>query len=276
MTSETTRRGVLCECVNVKTGATIKNGTPHHNFILDLSVIETGQTLIKFLPCNSSTKGRFTVPHGSDFVKLYNLTLGGVPKKRFSEAHHLARHFLNARFYAEYESARDKNNKHYLRVTHIEPERYCKSDSFTASGVLKKTRKNTAKPPPKLPDDYRTSTGQTPDDYRTNTGQTPDEKTLQGSKTLGLEPVFNPIIPSKIEPSNIRTCTHVDDEFFLNYPPAAFEFYSKELHNLIHGFGFDEDEATEHALEQVRRQFVQLAPPPNHFMAGTMPSYTHH
>ena len=124
----------------------------------------------------------------------------------------------------DYEPATGSGGKHYLKATHIEPKTACMGEEWTASGALKKARKKGKKPPPELPDKYRTSTGQTPDFYRIFTGQVPDEKTLEDSKTLGLKPVFNPIKELPIQSKTTKPLTHDSvNGFLLNQPPNNYE-----------------------------------------------------
>ena len=84
---------LLCECIetriaNIQTVAGVKPV-----FILELYNESREEQFIKYLNCNSTTKGQYKVPHNSDFAKLYRLTLGVNSTKHFSEAHKILHHF---------------------------------------------------------------------------------------------------------------------------------------------------------------------------------------
>ena len=193
-------QSVLCECVGWKQSISNINGIGQQSFVLDLCIVDSGEMLVKYLNCNSTTPNRYTVKHNGDFAKLYRLTLGSNPTKRFSEAQYLVSHFLGCRFYAEYKTAMGKNKIVYLKVVSLRPEKPILDDAWTSTGMVKKTRKG-GKPTPEI---YRNITGFSPDKHRNITGKTPDDKTLQAANSLGLEALFNPIQSPEPRGSNAK------------------------------------------------------------------------
>jgi hypothetical protein len=133
---------VLCECIDTKIGSIYTAGGNSPLLIMELYAEPNNATLTKFFNCQSKTKGCYTVPHNSDFAKLYRLTFGENPTKRFSKAHQLLGHFLGCRFFVGYETAASKKNGSYRKVTHIEPEKPILNDAWVATGALKKSRKS--------------------------------------------------------------------------------------------------------------------------------------
>ena len=171
-------QSVLCECVEWKQSISNINGIIQHSFVLDLCVVDTGEMLVKYLNCNSTTPNRYTVKHNGDFAKLYRLTLGSNPTKRFSDAGKLVSHFLDCRFFAEYKKTVAKNKIVYSKVVSLRPEKPILDDAWTSTGMVKKARK----------------VGNKTAESRWNIGGlSVDDKTLQASNSLGLEAVFNPI-----------------------------------------------------------------------------------
>jgi len=245
---------ISCECIGTRIGAINTAGGEKPVFIMELHAEAINAPLIKYFNCNTSTKNRYTVSSNSDFAKLYRLTLGENPTKRFSEAKHLLSHFQEHRFNADYEHASLKNGTRYFKVTQIMPELSCKSDRWTANGTLKKVSRKSQKPPPEIPDEHRKSTGQLPDFYRINTGQVPDDKTLQHPKTLGLEVVFNPTKTLPTQGKTTKPLDHTPDgEFFFN--PEALAFYNDRLDVLLNHFEFEKVEAVELAQQATIMQF---------------------
>ena len=180
-------QSVLCECVEWKQSISNINGIIQHSFVLDLCVVDTGEMLVKYLNCNSTTPNRYTVKHNGDFAKLYRLTLGSNPTKRFSDAGKLVSHFLDCRFFAEYKKTVAKNKIVYSKVVSLRPEKPILNDSWTSTGMVKKTRKGGYKT-----EEYqRKSSGLLADKQRKSSGLLADCKTLQGANSLGLEAVFN-------------------------------------------------------------------------------------
>lgn len=86
------KTGITCECIGTRIGEIPTKGGVKPVFVVELHTDEISAPIIKYFNCDSQTKGRYTVPHNSDFAKLYRLTLGQNPTKRFSEAHKLLTH----------------------------------------------------------------------------------------------------------------------------------------------------------------------------------------
>jgi hypothetical protein len=193
-------QSVLCECVGWKQSISNINGVSQHSFVLDLCVVGTGEMLVKYLNCNSTTPNRFTVKHNGDFPKLYRLTLGSNPTKRFSDAGKLVSHFLGCRFIAQYKTVMGKNKMVYSKVVSLRPEKPILDDAWTSTGMVKKTRKGCHKTA-----EYPWNIGGLSVDERWNIGGlSVDEKTLQTANSLGLEALFNPIQSPEPRGSNAK------------------------------------------------------------------------
>ena len=121
---------VLCECIDVRIGEIMTPGGKNPIFILELHNEAINAPLIKYLNCDSTTQGCYTVPHNSDFAKLYRLTIGDNPTKRFSRARQLLGHFLGRWFIVGYQDAQLKKGKHYFKG--VQPQFY---DSLKETGV---------------------------------------------------------------------------------------------------------------------------------------------
>lgn len=247
---------ISCECISTRIGAIFTAGGDKPVFIMELHAEAISEPLIKYFNCNTTTKNRYTVSSNSDFAKLYRLTVGENPTKRFSEAKHLLSHFLESRFFANYEQASLKNGTPYFKVTQIMPELPCKNDRWTANGTLKKVSKKSKKPPPEIPAEHRKSTGQLPDYYRINTGQVPDDETPQAAISLGLEPVFNPTKTLPIQGKTTYTLDHTPDGEFL-FNPEALTFYNDRLDVLLNHFEFEKSEAEALAKQATLMQFSE-------------------
>lgn len=208
-------QSVLCECIQWKQSISNINGIIQHSFVLDLCVVDTGEMLVKYLNCNSSTPNRYTVPHNSDFAKLYRLALGSNPTKRFSDAQYLVGHFLDCRFIAQCKTAVGKNKIAYSKVVSLRPEKPILSDAWTSTGMVKKTRKGSHKPV------------ESPWNIL---GLSLDDKTLQTSNSLGMEGVFNPI--QSPEPRGKKVKRDLPQMRFFNY--SRFENESiNDFHNRV-------------------------------------------
>jgi hypothetical protein len=218
---------VLCECTDWRQSVSDFEGIGQHSFILDLCVISTGEMLVKYLNCNSTTKNRYTVKHNGDFAKLYRLALGSNPIKRFSEAQHLVSHFLGCRFFAQYTTAIGNDKKVYLKVVSLKPEKAILSDTWTSTGMVKKARKARHK----IPETYRNITGDLPETYRNITGKTPDAKTLQAQQTLHREPLFNPTQSPQPISNNAKEVLLPRANFF-NYSKLENES-TDDFHNRV-------------------------------------------
>lgn len=219
-------QAVLCECVEWKQSISNINGIGQQSFVLDLCIVDSGEMLVKYLNCNSTTPNRYTVKHNGDFAKLYRLTLGSNPTKRFSDAGKLVSHFLGCRFYAEYKTAMGKNKMVYSKVVSLRPEKPILSEAWTSTGMVKKARKGSHKPA-----EYPWNIGGLSVDERWIIGGlSVDEETLQAANSLGLEGVFNPI--QSPEPRGNDVKRGLPQVKFFNY--SRFENESTDdFHNRV-------------------------------------------
>lgn len=214
--------------------------------------------IIKYFNCtDSSTKSAYIVSGKSDFAKLYRITLGENPTKRYSRAQQLKDHFLEQWFIVKCEPAYQKNSgKKYLKVVHIEPQNPVRNDAWTSTGVMKRTPrksrsqslKNGANQVTTKGDEQVISKLQLGDEQVKSGLQVGDDKTLQDPISFGLEPVLNPT----------RTPWHINkytnkQKRLLNplLPPDVIASYQDRLEVLENSFGFSKDEALELAQEYV-------------------------
>lgn len=240
---------VLCECIDTRIGNIPTAGGVKPVFIMQLQNEAIGEPLIKYFNCNRSKSGNHTVPHNSDFAKIYRSTLGDNPTKRFSKAHQLISHLSGYWFIASYERAQSRSRKQYLKVTHIKPEAPARSDAWTLDGTLKKAAKNSPFQTPENGDEVAT-------DWR----QHGDGETLEASKPLGLEAVFHPTKKRPDQGKITNTLDHVcDADLFVNLTDTAQGFYNNRLDVLLKSFGFENPEAETLAMKDVIIKYGQAA-----------------
>lgn len=180
---------VLCECVDARKGTISTAGGFKPVFIMELRAEGLKLPLIKYFNVRLTPAGSYAIPHNGDFAKLYRLTIGDSPRKRFSEAQKLLKHFLGHSFNVEYEYSFQRKGESYFKVTHIEPVNPLMSEAWTETGMMIKVFKS------------RTNRGQVEDKLGIFRGQVADNKSLQGAKTLGLQPFS---IPQKHFPQEHR------------------------------------------------------------------------
>ena len=183
----------LCLCIDVRIIKIRVQSGRVPVFVLQLhnETIDNEQQIIKYLNCKSTTQGQYTVAHNSDFAKLYRTTTGKNPKKRFSEAHKLVKHFLGYWFIAEFDIYQPPKGESFFKVAHIKAEAPAKNDAWTGNGTLKKIPKKATFTPNKSGDNRGTARGHSGDNGGTFRGYSVDCETLQASNSLGLEPVLN-------------------------------------------------------------------------------------
>ena len=251
---------ILCECIDTRIGTIKTAGGLQPVCIMQLHSDAIPEPLIKFLNCNSVTKGQYKVPPNSDFAKLYRSTLGTNPTKRFSEAHKILRHFSGCWFIAKYERAQLKKGQQYLKVIHIEPENPARNDAWTLDGTLKKTAKKATFMPTESEDNQGIIRGQSGDNQGIIRGQSGDGETLDDSNSLGLEAVFHPTKKRPNQGKSTNTLDHVcDADLFVNLTDTAQGFYNDRLKVLLKNFGFESSEAETLAMQAVSTKYGQAA-----------------
>lgn len=133
--SDAASDSLVMRCIDARKGY-IRGKTPI--FILELEA-DDGQTAIKFLGCNLTKQGNFSVDRNSDFAKLYRLSLGTSPNDRFTRADQLLGHFVGLNFGVTITPAVSKNAGHYLKVTYIKPQQAYYQDAWSRTGVWLKS-----------------------------------------------------------------------------------------------------------------------------------------
>jgi hypothetical protein len=143
--SQSPDKSVLCVCVDVRKGAINVGNVLRPVFIMQLHSDGIELQIIKFFNAKWTKAGNYTVRHNSDFAKLYRLTVGENPTKRFSEAQKLMKHFLGHSFIIEGEQVMQNRSGAYLKVDKIKPVDPIKSDSWDETGGQKHVPKRRGK-----------------------------------------------------------------------------------------------------------------------------------
>ena len=251
---------VLCECIDTRIGNIPTAGGVKPVFIMQLQNEAIPEPLIKYFNCNLSDAGNHTVPHNSDFAKIYRSTLGDNPTKRFSKAHQLISHLSGYWFIASYERAQSRSRKQYLKVTHIKPEAPARNDAWTLDGTLKKAAKNSPFQTPENGDEMATDWRQSGETMATDWRRHGDGETLEAAKPLGLEAVFHPTKKRPNQGKTTNTLSHVcDAHLFTTLTDTAKGFYNDRLDVLLKSFGFENPEAEIVAMKDVIIKYGQAA-----------------
>ncbi len=251
---------VLCECIDTRIGTIPTAGGIKPVIIMQLENEVIGEPLIKYFNCNRSKSGNHTVPHNSDFAKIYRSTLGDNPTKRFSKAQQLISHLSGYWFIASYERAQSRSRKQYLKVTNIKPESPARNDAWTLDGTLKKVAKNSPFQTPENGDEMATDWRQSGETMATDWRQHGDGETLEAANSLGLKAVFHPTKKRPNQGKITNTLDHVcDADLFVNLTDTAQGFYNNRLDVLLKSFGFENPEAETLAKQAVLTKYGQAA-----------------
>lgn len=102
--------------------------------------------VIRFFNCSIGTKRNVRVQVNSDFAKLYRLTFGINPEKRFGKSQQLVKHFKGEVFDCVCVFYGAKSGTRYWKVRDIRPLAPIMSEDWTEYGaILKKTNINLKK-----------------------------------------------------------------------------------------------------------------------------------
>ena len=126
---------LVCQCINTRKAFIATPGGKRAVFILEL-ISADGELFTKFLNANLTKAGNLSVNRNSDFAKLYRITTGENPSKRFTRSNELLGHFVGYSFLIRYELANCKSSGEYLRITSIKPKDIFVSDDWTITGHL--------------------------------------------------------------------------------------------------------------------------------------------
>ena len=184
-------RAIQCECVDVRTGSIPTQAGRQPVLILDLHSDGLEFPVIKFFNAELTKSGNHTVSVDSDFAKLYRLTIGENPRKRFCEVRELLGHLLGYQFIVTAEQVLKRHGEAYLKVEKIKPVDPIYSSEWTSSGKQKgaSRRRKTRR---QVDDKLTTVRRQVDDKLTTVRRQVDDAKSLQAAKTLGLQPFSIP------------------------------------------------------------------------------------
>ena len=251
---------VLCECIDTRIGTISTAGGVKPVFIMQLHNETIDEPLIKYFNCNLSNAGYYSVPHNSDFAKIYRTTIGTNPTKRFSKSHQLISHLSGFWFVASFERAHLRSRKHYLKVTHIKPNAPVRNDAWTLDGSLKKAVRNLSFQTNKNGDEMVTSRRQSGETMVMDWRRSGDGEMLEASTSLGLEPVLYPTtkLPNQGKTTNTQdqVCNGL---LFDNLTARAQGFYNERLNVLLKNFGFESPEAETLAMQAVFTKYGQTA-----------------
>ena len=251
---------VICQCTATRTGTIPTAGGRRPVFIMEFENETFEENIIKFFGCNLSEAGNHSVPHNSDFAKLYRTTIGSNPTKRFSKAHQLLPHLSSYYFAINYKLVEPSRSIPYLKVTRIKPESIVRNDAWTLNGTLKKIPKNSPFKTLKNGDKVAINRRRTGETMATDWRQVGDGETLDDANLLGLDAVFHPINKRPNQGKTINTQDHVcDAQLFVNLTDTAQGFYNERLNVLLKNFGFESPEAEIVAMKDVEIKFGQTA-----------------
>lgn len=179
------------QCIDARTGMMKAGTVTKPVLILELMSTHDESTAIKYFQCELIGNGFYSAPRQGDFAKLYRITFGTDPGRRFSKSQQLIKHFLGVTFYCEINLATyKKTGECYQKVVDIKPVENQKSELWTSTGTkLKKPRnsQNTL--------DKKLETHWKPTGNRLETDWKPlgNAKSLQPAETLGLQPFSIPL-----------------------------------------------------------------------------------
>lgn len=191
---------ISAQCVGARVGEIRISAGVKPVLILELAD-KTGELHIKFFSAGRTAKGNITVGRNSDFAKLFRISTGENPAARFSRADKLLSHFLGLWFDIKSESAINKRDSEYQRVTSIAPRYPIVTDGWTITGHLIKNVRG-------KPDKKQAIFGQRFVNNQAIIGQLLGNcNSTSDGETTGLEGDFNPIshFPYQIGASHILT-----------------------------------------------------------------------
>ena len=179
------------QCIDARKGTMKNSSITKPVLILELMSTDDQSMATKFFQCELTAKKNYSVPRNSDFAKLYRLTFGESPDSRFSRSDRLLKHFIGGYFYCQTELALDKkSNKHYQKVSDIKPLIIQNNDQWTSVGTKLKKPINSRKT---LGKKLATTWQENGNNLAKFCQQVGNDKSLQPSKTLGLQPFSIPL-----------------------------------------------------------------------------------
>jgi hypothetical protein len=214
-------KNTSCICVNTKVGSIAVKGGIKPVFILEL-VADSGELLVKFFNVNKTPKGNYSVNRNSDFGKLYRLTTGKNPIKKFSQCDQLLKHFIGYLFEVQYATALGKHDNVYQKVSSLKPKDPVITDEWTITGHLIKNVSNKGK-----------NQGRTEEKSGKKWGKNGDCNMAQSQVEQGIEAVFDPIRhpPYQVRTSHIEYINNIEyiDIGILTRPPPAIDLATLEI-----------------------------------------------
>jgi hypothetical protein len=110
-----------CVCMTTRTCVIPTKGGFIPRFIMELHPDDEREPVLKFFGVEKTPKGNYTAKPNSDFAKLYRLTTGLNPKKRWDRVARFLKHFHDERFIVDWEEIETPDKRTYLKATHIKP-----------------------------------------------------------------------------------------------------------------------------------------------------------
>lgn len=128
-----------CECIDARIGSSYTAGGQKAVIILTLRNHASAREMVRFFNAKKIKGANYTVPRNGGFAKLYRITLGKNPKRKFSKAQQLINHLIGEIFICNYEFAQTEKTT-YFRVTEIVPSTPQYSENWLEDGRLVKRR----------------------------------------------------------------------------------------------------------------------------------------
>jgi len=135
--------GGLCECIDVYLSEKMitpkgrSKPTLACSFVMKLVEVVTGEEITCYFNFEKSKAGHAKVKHNGKFAKLYRLTFGTDPRKRYSQAKSLANHFIGEPFLVKYEIVKTEQNDSYRKAICIKPVEPVVTEQWTNTGKLR-------------------------------------------------------------------------------------------------------------------------------------------
>lgn len=185
--------GAIFECIGTRIGTIDARGGTKPVLIMELYSDASEHIAIKFFNCKCNSKGSYAVPRNGDFAKLYRLTIGENPDKRFSKSQQLLKHFHGYCFVIpNYELQTTRNGKEYLKVKDIKPKKPIYKESWTNAGILKKSSNHRRMRPVTDSENEDTNRKLKGNLVEKKWQPTGNDKSPKTQYTRGLEADFNP------------------------------------------------------------------------------------
>lgn len=131
-----------CECIDAKIGTISTAGGQKHVIILTLLDHAHGREMVRFFNTRQIKGSNYSVPRNGSFAKLYRITIGENPVRKFSKSQQLMKHLIGEYFVCVFQNA-EARGVTYRKVTQIQAMHPKKDERWLEDGRLLKRRKST-------------------------------------------------------------------------------------------------------------------------------------